>query len=325
MYPFNDLPDDARRTAWDARPIDKGMRTQALTWQPVGPVSTSSAFVSNWGTTSGRVSAIAIAPNNPQLLLIGSPTGGLWRSTDGGVNFVPVADNLTDVSIGSIAFAPSNPQIVYAGAGDGVNRTYFGAGVLKSTDGGQTWARISDSTLPTFSVVRQVAVDPNDPNTVYAVQYNRINTTTNSTFASGFFRSTNGGVTWTRTLAGLFRSMAIQPGQPQTLFLAARRVDPADAATPPGVYRSTNGGQNWESVYAAPFQSVSDIRVAVTPANPQKVYVYQGGTNGGSLQLRVEVSNDGGDTWSNRGTRNDIDAGQFNYNTYIFVSSADAK
>ena len=58
---------------------------------------------------------------------------------DGGVNFVPVADNLTDVSIGSIAFAPSNPQIVYAGAGDGVNRTYFGAGVLKSTDGGQTW------------------------------------------------------------------------------------------------------------------------------------------------------------------------------------------
>ena len=324
MYPFDDLPDDARRKAWDARPIDKGMRAQALIWQPIGPVSTSSAYVSQWGTTSGRVSAIAIAPNNPQLLLIGSPTGGLWRSTDGGVNFVPVADNLTDVSIGSIAFAPSNPQIVYAGSGDAVNRAYFGAGVLKSTDGGQTWVRISDSTLRTFGVVRQVAVDPTNPDTVYAVQYNRIDTNTNQTFASGFFRSTNGGVTWTRTLAGLFRNMAIEPGQPQTLYLAARRVDPANAATPPGIYRSTNGGQNWDSVYAAPFQSTSDIRVAVTPADAQKVYVYEGGRNGGPLQLRVEVSNDGGGTWSNRGTRNDIDPGQFNYNTYIFVSPADA-
>ena len=324
MYPFNDLPDDARRKAWDARPIDKGPRTEAVTWQAIGPVSTSSAFVSNWGTTSGRVSAIAIAPNNPQLLLIGSPTGGLWRSTDGGVNFVPVADNLTDVSIGSIAFAPSNPQIVYAGAGDGVNRTYFGAGVLKSTDGGQTWARISDSTLPTFSVVRQVAVDPNDPNTVYAVQYNRINTTTNSTLASGFFRSTNGGVSWTRTLAGLFRNMAIEPGQPQNLFLAARRVDPTNAATPPGIYRSANGGQTWSLVYTAPTQTTSDIRVAVTPADAQRVYVYHGGANGGALQLRVEVSNDGGNTWSDRGARTDIDREQFNYNTYIFVSPADA-
>ena len=324
MYPFDDLPDDARRKAWDARPIDKGMRAQALIWQPIGPVSTSSAYVSQWGTTSGRVSAIAIAPNNPQLLLIGSPTGGLWRSTDGGVNFVPVADNLTDVSIGSIAFAPSNPQIVYAGSGDAVNRAYFGAGVLKSTDGGQTWVRISDSTLRTFGVVRQVAVDPTNPDTVYAVQYDRIDTNTNQTFASGFFRSTNGGVTWTRTLAGLFRNMAIEPGQPQTLYLAARRVDPANAATPPGIYRSTNGGQNWDSVYAAPFQSTSDIRVAVTPADAQKVYVYEGGRNGGPLQLRVEVSNDGGGTWSNRGTRNDIDPGQFNYNTYIFVSPADA-
>ena len=224
--------------------------------------------------TSQRYCDCAEQSPTPQLLLIGSPTGGLWRSTDGGVNFVPVADNLTDVSIGSIAFAPSNPQIVYAGSGDGANRAYFGAGVLKSTDGGQTWVRISDSTLRTSGVVRQVAVDPTNPDTVYAVQYNRIDTGTNGTFASGFFRSTNGGVTWTRTLAGLFRNMAIQLGQPQTLYLAVRRVDPTDAATLPGVYRSTNGGQNWSLAYTAPFQSVSDIRVAVTvsPADANTVY-----------------------------------------------------
>jgi len=323
-YPFDSIPDDARQQAWANRPKRKGDQIEAQSWQPIGPVSTSSSFVNQWGTTSGRISAIAIKPDNPQIILVGGPTGGLWRSADGGANFVAVADNLTDVSIGSIAFAPSNPSIVYAGSGDGSNRAYFGVGVLKSTDAGLTWVRISDNSLTTFGVVRQVAVDPGNPATVYAVQYNRRNTTTNGNFASGFFRSTDGGVTWTRTLSGLFRNMAIQPGTPQTLFLAATRVDPADPLTPPGIYRSLNGGQNWNLVYTAPFQTTSDLRVAVTPANPQMVYVYEGGTNGGPRQLRVEVSADAGGTWSNNAVHTDIDPGQFNYNTYISVSPTDA-
>lgn len=229
-YPFNEIPLNARRDAWNARPIIKGMTTEALTWQSLGPVSVASAQANKWGSTSGRISAIAVSPDNAQLLLVGGPTGGIWRSTNGGTNFTAVADNLTDISIGSIAFAPSNSQIVYAGAGDGNNRNYFGAGVLKSTDGGQTWAKVSDNTLPGFGVIRQVLVDPTDPTIVYAIQYNRIDTNTNQRFASGFWRSTNGGVTWTKTLSGLFRNMALRPGTPQTIYMGATRVDPADAA-----------------------------------------------------------------------------------------------
>lgn len=322
-FPFNDIPADARRDAWNARPIIKGMSTEALTWQSIGPVSTASSFLAQWGSTSGRISAIAIDPNNAQTLLIGSPTGGLWRSTNGGTSFTPVADNLTDVSIGSIAFAPSNTQIVYAGAGDGNNRNYFGNGVLKSTDGGQTWAKVSDNTLTGPGVIRQVAVDPADPTLVYAIQYTRVDTATNNRFASGFWRSTNGGVTWTRTLAGLFRNMAIKPGTPQTLYMGVNRND--TNATAPGVYRSTDGGQTWALVHTAPYVNTRDVRVAVTPADTQRVYVYEGGNNGGNnTLLRVEVSTDGGGTWSNRGDRTDIDPGQFDYNTYIFVSPANA-
>jgi Calx-beta domain len=324
MYPFNELPENARRNAWNSRPIVKGISVETLTWQPIGPVSTSSAFAAQWGSTSGRISAIAVSPTNANLLLVGSPTGGLWRSTDGGTNFSPVTDTLTDVSIGSIAFAPSNTQIVYAGAGDASNRAYFGSGVLKSTDGGVTWTKVSDATLPGFGVIRHVAVDPTDPNIVYAIQYNRVDTATNQRFAGGFYRSTNGGVTWTRPIRGLFRNMALRPGTPQTIYLGAQRVDPADPGTPPGVYRSTNGGTNWTLVHTAPFTTTSDVRVAVTAADNQRVYVYEGGTNGGNTELRVEMSSTAGDTWTNRGVRTDIDAGQFDYNTYIFASPTNA-
>lgn len=322
MYPFDELPVEAREKAWAARPIEKGFKPEVLTWQGLGPISTTHAFVGTWGTTSGRVSAIAISPTNANLILVGSPTGGIWRSTDGGANFTPVADNLTDISIGSIAFAPSNPAIVYAGAGENNNHPYFGQGVLKSTDGGATWAKISGATLTGPGVVRQVAVDPADPTLVYAVQFITKNTTTNGNIASGFWRSTDGGVTWTKTFSGLFRNMAIRPGTPQTLYLGVQRNDTNGGAA--GVYRSTNGGANWSIVYTSPFTTTSDVRVAVTAADNTKAYVYIGGNNGGSRLLQVDVSSNAGDTWTNRGTRNDIDGGQFGYNTFIAVSPANA-
>ncbi len=323
MYPFDELPENGREKAWAARLVDKGIRPQVLTWQPLGPVSTTHAFVAQWGLTSGRISAIAISPANANLVLVGSPTGGIWRSTDGGANFTAVADGLTDISIGSIAFAPSNPAIVYAGAGDNNNHPYFGQGVLKSTDGGVTWAKISGATLTGPGVIRQVAVDPADPTLVYAVQYIRKDTTTNGNVASGFWRSTDGGVTWARTFSGLFRNMAIRPGTPQTLYLGVNRNDTNAGA--PGVYRSTNGGTNWTLVHTAPFNTTQDVRVAVSAAAPATVYVYEGGTdNAATRQVAVEVSTDGGTTWSTRGNRTDIDKGQFAYNTYIAVSPTNA-
>ncbi|HYW69854.1 MAG TPA: hypothetical protein VE961_02395, partial [Pyrinomonadaceae bacterium] len=322
MYPFDELPENAREKAWASRPIDKNIRPEVLTWQPLGPVSTTHSFVSKWGVTSGRVSAIAISPTNANLILIGSPTGGIWRSTDGGVNFTAVADNLTDISIGTIAFAPSDPTIVYAGAGDNNNHPYFGQGVLKSTDSGATWTKISDTSLTGPGVIRQVAVDPADPTRVYAVQYIRKDTTTNGNVASGFWRSTNGGVSWTRTFSGLFRNIALRPGTPLTIYMGVNRNDTNGGAA--GVYRSIDGGTTWNIVLTSPFTTTADVRVAVTAADPTKVYVYEGGNNGGARLLEVEVSSDGGTTWTNRGTRNDIDGGQFGYNTFIAVSPANA-
>jgi hypothetical protein len=92
-YPFESIPSDARRKAWEARPRRpiEALQQQPM-WRPIGPAPTVSAFINNWGVTSGRINSIAISPANPQLVILGTSTGGIWRSTDGGENFVPVTD-----------------------------------------------------------------------------------------------------------------------------------------------------------------------------------------------------------------------------------------
>ena len=243
-FPFEKIPDDARRNAWLARPADASFSDGAgvLQWQPIGPRSTVSD-IPNWGLTSGRINAIAVSPSNPQLILLGAATGGIWRSTDGGINFAPTSDNHIDLSVGSIAFAPSNNSIVYAGMGDKASN-YFGSGVLKSTDGGQTWSRVSNTTLPSPGRISQIAVDSADPNRVYVAQYS--NRQGNSSFASGFYLSTDGGVNWTRPIAGLARDFIKHPTQPNTYYLAMARVD-SSAPSTGGVFKINRQRRNLDT------------------------------------------------------------------------------
>jgi photosystem II stability/assembly factor-like uncharacterized protein len=315
-FPNNDLPAEARRKAWLARPDDasfEGLTDAAPQWRQIGPQPTSSFFPSNWGLTSGRINAIAVAPNNPNLILIGAATGGIWRSTDGGANFASVSDGHVDLAVGSIAFAPSNPSIVYAGMGDKA-QGYLGTGVLKSTDGGQTWARINNASLPAPGRISQILVDAADPNRVYAAQYAYLQG--NTTFASGFFVSTDGGVNWTKRISGLPRDLVRHPTQPNTYYLAMQRVDGTSDPTG-GVFKSVDAGQNWTRVYTAPFTTTSNIKVAVTPAAAQNVYVLVGS---GST-ARVEISTNEGGAWTNLGSN--FDTGQFSYNCYLFVHPTD--
>lgn len=322
-YPFDTLPEEARRLAWLARPRPDTRAAQQAAWMPLGPVPTDSAFPNNWGLTSGRINALAVSPADPNLILVGASTGGIWRSTDGGANFRPVTDSHVDLAIGSIAFAPSNSNIVYAGLGDargGGGSRYFGTGVLKSTDGGQNWARVNNETLRAGSASR-IAVSPTNPNEVYLAQYVQLipnNGTGN--FAAGFYRSTDGGVNWTRPLPGLARDVALHPTAPGTLYLAMSRVDTGGLL--PGVYRSTDSGVTWTRIYASPYASPTNIKVSTTPADPRRLYVLIGGTLNGATEIRVELSTDNGETFTNLGAE-DVDNGQFGYNCYLEVSPAE--
>ncbi|HEV7904671.1 MAG TPA: Calx-beta domain-containing protein [Pyrinomonadaceae bacterium] len=331
-YPFDDIPLDARRKAWAARPRSKGTggQTRAAAgtqqvWTPIGPAPTVSVspFQTDWGGTSGRINAVAVSPANAKLILVGASTGGIWRSTVGGKNFVPVSDEQVDLAVGWISFAPGNPAIVYAGMGD-IDYEYLGSGVLKSTDAGATWARVSNSSLPDGATAR-IEVDPANSERVYLAQYMTRDRATNTSLASGFFISTDGGVNWTKTLAGQARDVVIHPTNPQTLYVTlAAQSHLSGERLASGLYRSTDGGLNWTGI-AIPLTGLHgglwDFRVAISPADPQRIYAYYGTLFFGETRLRMSA--DGGATWQTR-SLNQVDSGQFGYCTYLFADPKDA-
>ena len=323
-YPSFSLPRDARRAAWESRPrieINSVTASAAGKWESIGPSPTSPIFFYNWGLTSGRINAVAVSPANPRIVIAGSSTGGIWQSTDDGNSFVPVSDDQVDLAVGSISFSKSNPSIVYAGMGD-TKLGYLGSGVLKSTDGGKTWSRVSGNSLPSPGTISKIEVDPADSNRVYAAQYSRLSG--GKVTSSGFYVSTDGGVNWTQTFAGAPRDVAIDPGNSRRLYLGVSRID--QSLDPPfGLYLSTDRGSTWSALFTAEFDLSQrrDIRVALTPADTQTVYAYFGGRNGADFAARLRISTDGGATWSERNTSL-FDTTQFGYNTYIVASPADA-
>ncbi len=317
-YPFDELPSDGRLRALRASGVElKALDPLQPYWTSLGPAP-SFPFFESQGVNSGRINTIAISPADPNIVLIGAATGGVWRSTDGGKTFLPVTDNQVDSAVGSIAFSKSNPSIVYAGLGDFAT-SYLGNGVLKSTDAGQTWLRVSGATLRSPGAVRKIAVDPGNPNRVYVALYDyRSNGTT---FSGGFYFSSDGGATWTLSRLGLVRDLAINPADPLTIYLASNRDDstPSFGA---GVYKSTNGGQTWQSMYSPPYTTASDVAVAVTPADPQTIYVLAGSVT--QSDYRVAVSNDGGKTFTSNPLTSDVDIAQFGYNTYLAADPSNA-
>ncbi|MGB9181591.1 MAG: DUF4214 domain-containing protein [Pyrinomonadaceae bacterium] len=324
-YPFDSIPVDARRKAWEGRPGKEkgrdGLESAQSLWQPIGPKATVSLFFSNYGYNSGRINTIAISPADPNLILVGASTGGIWHSTDGGANFTPVSDNQVDLAVGSIAFSKSNPSIVYAGMGDAQTGRYMGTGFLRSTDGGQTWTRVDVSGLPLFPLAtNKVEVDPNDSNRVYLSLYGYVNNTTGGNYIGGFYVSTNGGVNWTRTLYGDSYDVVINPANRQTLYIGMDNlVINGSIQTGGGLHKSTDSGITWNQIYSAPAGGVDNIKVAVSPADSQRIYVYSG--NGVSTNLAV--STNGGASWTEKSTTS-LDKGQFWYNCYIYADPTNA-
>jgi photosystem II stability/assembly factor-like uncharacterized protein len=141
---------------------------------------------------SGRIAAIAAVHTNPDLIYVGTATGGVWKTTDGAITWKPVFDDQPSSSIGAIAIHPNNPDVVWVGTGEGNprNSSGVGRGVFKTLDGGKTWKQMG---LEKTEKITRVILDPTNPEIAYV---DALGTTWGENPERGIFKTTDGGKTW---------------------------------------------------------------------------------------------------------------------------------
>lgn len=260
-------------------------RFQAGNWTFIGPGSTPV------GGGNGRCNFIRVHPANPNTLYTGSPSGGLWISTDAGQTWTTNTDNLNQV-IGctDIAIDPVNTQIMYLATGDGDAGDNYSVGLLKSTDGGQTWnpTGLSFNASQT-RMMSKVLIDPSNTSTILVAT------------SSGIYRSSDAAATFTLVQAGGFKDMEFMSGNSSTVFACGTSF-----------YRSTDFGQTWSLITSGlpAATQVSRMAIAVTDADPNYVYLIAGlpapnygtqgfyrSTNAGTSFTQRSVPNIGTQQW----------------------------
>jgi photosystem II stability/assembly factor-like uncharacterized protein len=262
-----------------------------LTWRSIGP------------NIGGRSVAVAGVPSERNLFYMGGVDGGVWKSTDYGVDWLNLTDGKwpsASDSIGAIAVAPSNPKVLYVGTGetDIRNDMITGDGLFKSVDAGKSWKYAGLRATRTISAI---VVDPHDPNVVYVASMGHV-------FAPnpdrGVFKSTDGGKTWNKILFVDDKTGAIglvmDPHDPKVLYAAmwqAQRTPWSldDGGPGSGLYKSTDGGAHWSNIArnpGLPSGVLGRIGVDVAASNPNIVFAIVQAKGGGVFR-----SADAGATW----------------------------
>jgi photosystem II stability/assembly factor-like uncharacterized protein len=260
---------------------------------------------------SGRISALAgySEPSGRLTLFVGAASGGVWKSTNGGTTFKPVFDDQPVQSIGAIAIDPSAPQNVWVGTGESWTRNSVsvGAGMYKSTDGGETWTAAG---LPDSERISKIIVDPRASGTVYACVPGKLWGDSND---RGLYKTTDGGATWNLILKGPnpstgCGSVTLEPGNPDVLFAGLwdfRRKgwtfrsggEGPEAASGSALFRSADAGKTWqeltpETVPHLPAKPYGRIALSFAPGNAKTLYAF--------IECKDSMllaSHDGGSSW----------------------------
>src|SRR5437867_13113297 len=177
------------------------------------------------GPVGNRVTSVVSIPGQPNVYYVGAASGGIFKTTDGGVRWESIFDDQPVASIGSLAIAPSDPNIIWAGTGEAWIRSHIsvGQGIYKSTDAGKTWTRMG---LDKTGRIGRVVIDPVNPQIVLACA---LGTTCGPQQERGIFRTTDGGATWQRTLftdenTGC-SEIAVNPANPRILFAGMWQIE----------------------------------------------------------------------------------------------------
>ncbi|GHC62528.1 T9SS type A sorting domain-containing protein [Ulvibacter litoralis] len=300
-YPDNFINRDAmqKAVATSKAILENRPSRSALDWELVGPLN-----------TGGRITDVAISPDNDNHLYVAAATGGIFKTTDKGVNWTPVFDDFAKPSIGDIAIAPSNAQRIYAGTGEAngsaTDGAYFGDGIYRSDDAGNSWTNVG---LPESYHIGRIVVDPTDPDRVFTAVAGKLYGKNNE---RGIYRTTDAGANWEQVLFVTDSTSAIDvamnPVNTNIIYAAmwerTRKPWQRDyGGLSSVIHRSTDGGTTWTELGAANGLPVANeqtgrIGLAVSESNPSTVYA-RFTTNEITNEFNgLYRSDDNGDNWS---------------------------
>ena len=262
-----------------------------LQWRSIGPYR------------GGRADAVTGVASQPMVFYYGATGGGVWKTTDGGINWEVVSDGSVfgTGSVGAIALSDSDPNTIYVGMGEPAIRgnTSHGDGVYKSTDAGKTWKRVG---LEDSRQISRIRVHPKNPDLVYVAAQGHV---WGPNETRGVYRSKDGGKTWERVLykgnkAGAC-DLIMDPTNPSVLYAGLwevyRKPWTLESGGPTsGIFKSTDGGDTWTDITRNPGLPKGTIGISgitVSPANPDRVWAIIEAEDGGVFR-----SENGGRTWA---------------------------
>jgi photosystem II stability/assembly factor-like uncharacterized protein len=264
---------------------------KALQWRSIGPFR------------GGRVTAVAGVASQPLVYYFGATGGGVWKTTDGGINWEPITDGTVfgTGSVGAIGLSDSDPNIIYVGMGESPVRgnVSHGDGVYKSMDAGKTWKRVG---LEDTRQIGRVRVHPRNPDVVYVAALGHL---FGPNEQRGIFRSKDGGKNWERVLQRGNKAGAIDlvfdPTNPNILYAGFwevyRKPWTLESGGPGGgIFKSTDGGDTWNEITrnpGLPKGMVGKVGITVSPANPDRVWAIVEAEDGGVFR-----SDNAGRTWT---------------------------
>jgi len=279
-YPHDTLEQGYLLRAYQKMSQAGALRATMFQWTSVGPAPSVDA---GWGTISGRIPAIAPHPTNASVVYVGAANGGVWKTVDGGSSWRPLSDFEPSLTSGSLAVDPTNPNIVYCGTGEKYSAVdaYGGVGILKSTDGGETW---TVSGLTNEKRISRVTISPTNPSVVFAATW------------GGLYRSTNAGGSWTLVLPySKTWEVRVDATSPQFVYAAV-----GENASYSGIWKSTDGGTTWARLTVGLPASASIRRVAfdIAKSSPSVLYALMASTSPSGGYLGLYVTNNRGATWT---------------------------
>lgn len=263
-----------------------------LTFRSIGPA-----------LMSGRISDIAIHPDDNSFWYIAVGSGSVWKTENSGTTWQPVFDAQDSYSIGCVTIDPNHPEVVWVGTGENVSGRHvgFGDGVYKSLNQGRTWTNMG---LAESEHISKILVDPRDSQVVYVAAEGPL---WSSGGERGVYKSADGGQTWSRSLeisadTGV-TDLAMDPENPDILYAAAyqrqRSVAAFMAGGPEsGIYKTTDGGDSWkELTVGLPRSDMGRIGLAVSPFDPRVVYAT---IEASERERGFYRSDDRGESWEKR-------------------------